>query len=129
MVLGYGRGNTLILEGISYLGVNEAHNGFLQIVLESGALGLISFLLILIIVGKKLTTYKYHRFSPVLSFSIFVFMIIGLTESTFYRKEFWILLVLAYGLKQISQQVSQSDLTSNGKIKEKPKRKKIRVTW
>lgn len=129
ILLGEGRGNTLILEGISYLRVNEAHNGFLQIVLESGVLGLFSFLLVIIIVGKKLTIYKNHRFSPVLSFSIFVFMIIGLTESAFYRKEFWILLILAYGIKQISEQVNQIDLVSNISSMDKPKRKRIRIRW
>lgn len=99
--LGFGRGNTLISDSLPYLNVNEAHNGFLQIALETGLLGIISIVLIILTARNQIKLNNSHSFSHVLSFSIFAFMLIGLTESAFHRKEFWILLILACNLDQI----------------------------
>lgn len=105
-IIGSGRGNQVINEKITWLNVNEAHNGFLQIALETGIIGILSLIFILIMVGKKIKIKKNHLFSKVLSFSIFAYMIIGLTESAFHRKELWILLILAYGVENITKQVT-----------------------
>lgn len=98
-IIGYGRGNNIIFTETSYL--NEAHNGFLEILLSSGVIGLLSFIIILYIVGKKLSKYKKNISSKILTFSIFAYMVIGLTESVFNRIEFWLLLVIAYNVDWI----------------------------
>jgi O-antigen ligase len=108
--LGSGRGNTVIIDWLPFLKVNEAHDGLLQIALDSGIIGVIMFIALIFITGKKIKLNKKHKFSRVLSFSIFAFLIIGIAESAYYRKEFWILLVLSYGLDKIAGQVKETDL-------------------
>ncbi|MED4006498.1 O-antigen ligase family protein [Priestia aryabhattai] len=98
-LIGYGRGNQIISHHFANL--NETHNGLLEIMMYSGILGVLFFLIILLVVGHKLNSNKDHILSKILSFSIFAYLIIGLTESVFYKKEFWILLVISYGIRHI----------------------------
>ncbi|MDG0030624.1 O-antigen ligase family protein [Priestia sp. Y58] len=98
-LIGYGRGNQIISQHFANL--NETHNGLLEIMMYSGILGVLFFLIILLLVGHKLNSNKDHILSKILSFSIFAYLIIGLTESVFYKKEFWILLVISYGIRHI----------------------------
>jgi O-antigen ligase len=100
-LVGYGRDNNVILSSVSFLGVDQAHNGLLEISLESGILGLGIFLCILIFIGKRLDKFKHTFESSLISFSIFMYLIIGLTESIFYRIEFWIILILGFSIFRI----------------------------
>lgn len=109
-LIGYGRGNQIISH---YFGdLNETHNGFLEIMMYSGVLGILFFLIILIVVGYKLNSNKNNLISKILSFSIFSYLIIGLTESVFYKKEFWILLVISYNIKYIIENLDLKKLVA-----------------
>lgn len=98
-ILGYGRGNTIISDTYWYL--NEAHNGLLEIGLDSGILGIIIFSAILLIVAKKLNKYKVNKIAKIISLSIFLFLLTGLSESIFLLREFWIVLILGYSIQYI----------------------------
>lgn len=102
-LLGLGRGNKFV-ETYYYYNLHEAHNGFLEIMLSCGLVGLVAFLILVLLVQKKLDLYKKHIYSKILSFSIFAYMILGLTESIFNRIEFWILLVISYNIDKIIKQ-------------------------
>lgn len=106
-ILGLGKGNSFIQDNF-YLNLSEAHNGILEIILSSGILGLFSFLIILVLVQKKLDLYRQHIISRVLSFSIFAYLILGLTESVFSKIEFWILLVISYNVEKIINQFDKN---------------------
>lgn len=107
-LLGFGRGTNLVNQYFPH--VSEAHNGFLEVLLYSGVLGITFFVVILLKVAKNLAVFKKHIISQVLSFSVFAYMVLGLAESVFYKKEFWILLVISYGISnliKVKEEVSQ----------------------
>ncbi|MDA1843948.1 hypothetical protein PDK16_18490 [Bacillus cereus] len=108
-ILGFGRGNDIISH--YFFNLNETHNGVLEIMMYSGLLGVMFFLIILFAVGNKLSIYKNHIISKTLSFSIFAYMILGLTESVFYKKEFWILLIISYSVGNIIKSTDKDMLS------------------
>lgn len=103
-LLGIGRGNSVIND--HFIILYEEHNMILQLAVYSGVVGIILFLAILLLIGKKLDLNKDDIFSRILSFSIFSYLIVGLMESVFMKKEFWLLLALAYAVNRIIKQVS-----------------------
>lgn len=107
-LFGFGRGNDiLMIETTSskfYFGLSEAHNGILEILLSTGMIGLLAFLIIIFIVGRKLSSYKNSIISQILAFSLFCYMIVGLSESVFNRIEFWLLLTISYNIDKISNE-------------------------
>lgn len=105
--LGLGRGNSVVFEHYNQL--HEAHNGFLEIILSSGVIGWIFFIIILLLVGEQLDKHKHHIFSQILSFSIFAYLVLGLTESAFNRIEFWTILVISYNIDSIIKQNQRQD--------------------
>lgn len=105
-LIGYGRGNTLIAQYNGF--VNETHNAVLEIMMFSGVLGIVFFLILLLLVNQNLKLSKNHIFSKILSFSVFAYMVIGLTESVFYKKEFWILLIISYGIVRFQSPVQST---------------------
>ncbi|MED1556524.1 O-antigen ligase family protein [Bacillus paramycoides] len=109
--IGFGRGNNIINQ--HFINLHEAHNGLLEILMYSGILGISFFVVILIIVAKNLGYFKNHVISKVLSFSIFAYMIIGLTESVFYKNEFWMLIVISYGISNIIKCIETEDKQLN----------------
>ncbi|MED0960076.1 MULTISPECIES: O-antigen ligase family protein [Bacillus] len=109
--IGFGRGNNIINQ--HFINLHEAHNGLLEILMYSGILGISFFMVILIIVAKNLGYFKNHVISKVLSFSIFAYMIIGLTESVFYKNEFWMLIVISYGISNIIKCIETEDKQLN----------------
>ena len=96
-IWGYGRGNTVISDVYYYL--NEAHNGILQLLLDSGVIGLTLFALILLKVSKKLNAYKSHKLSKILSLGLFLFLLNSLSESIFLNREFWIMIIMAFSVE------------------------------
>lgn len=106
-LIGLGRGNTFIFDNF-YLGVNETHNGFLEILLYSGILGLIVFITILLVIMNRLDSY-YSVYSKILSFGIFSYMIVGLSESVFYKIELWILFIMSYNVPYILEKIKISE--------------------
>lgn len=105
--LGLGRGNSFI-QNNNIFNINEAHNGFFELILSSGIVGLASFIVIISIVQKKLDLFKDHIISKVLSFSIIAYMILGLTESVFNKIEFWLLMVISYNIDKIINQKNKT---------------------
>ncbi|HDR7703262.1 MULTISPECIES: O-antigen ligase family protein [Bacillus] len=97
--IGFGRGNNIINQ--HFINLYEAHNGLLEILMYSGIFGISFFIIILIMVAKNLGRFKNHVISKVLSFSIFAYMIIGLTESVFFKNELWMLIIISYGISNI----------------------------
>ncbi|MDO6630528.1 O-antigen ligase family protein [Bacillus thuringiensis] len=106
-LIGFGRGNNIINQ--HFINLYEAHNGLLEILMYSGILGIFFFVIILILVAKKLGGFKNHVISKFLSFSIFVYMIVGLTESVFYKNGFWMLIVISYGINNIIKCIETED--------------------
>ena len=99
LIFGIGRGNRIISS--SFNTIDEEHNLILQILLDSGLIGVGLFSLLLIMIGFKIKKYKDYTISKIISISIFSYLIVGLMESVFYKREFWILLVLGYGIDKI----------------------------
>src|SRR5699024_7448031 len=109
LIIGYGRGNTVINDVYSYL--SETHNGILQLLLDSGILGLFMFTIIIIIVSIRLNTFSENNFSKVISLSLFLFLINSLSESIFLIREFWLIIVFGFVIEKIIKedlQVSKS---------------------
>ncbi len=73
------------------MGLSEVHNGLLEITLMGGIIALVGFLLILNFIARKLNNFKKEALSQIVSLSIFLFLITGLQESVFLKREFWIL--------------------------------------
>ncbi|QPC47646.1 O-antigen ligase family protein [Mangrovibacillus cuniculi] len=113
-LLGYGRGNSIISN--YFVTLNETHNGVLEVLMFSGILGALVFLVLFLIIARKLSFYKSHIFSKVLSYSILLYMIIGLTESVFYKVEFWLLLIIASGIGRVIIQIENNAENSEIKI-------------
>ncbi|CEP47884.1 Lipid A core--O-antigen ligase-like protein [[Clostridium] sordellii] len=107
-LIGLGRGNTFILDNF-YLRVNETHNGFLEVFLYSGIIGLTIFLIMVWMIIKKLDKF-YGIHSKILSFGIFTYMIIGISESAFYKMELWIIFSIAYNIEYIVRKQNTKEL-------------------
>jgi len=71
-----------------------AHNQFLQLIIESGLIGLLLFVSIIILVGKKIQATKNLAEKQVILSAIFIFFIAGLTEAYPYT---YIFLLLTFG--------------------------------
>ena len=104
-IFGYGRDDTIGQHLIIREGVTEAHNGFLEILLCTGIVGVIIFIFILITSFTPLSRNK-SKISYTLSMAIFLYFCIGLTESAFtYTKiGFWILIIISANIKNIMKQ-------------------------
>ncbi|MED0654835.1 hypothetical protein P4S88_12340 [Anoxybacillus geothermalis] len=94
-LLGFGRGSSLISN--SFDNLYETHNGVLEILMSSGYLGIIFFTLIIFMIGNKLDKSK-NDISKALTMTIMGLLILGLTESIFFKNEFWIILTMSYGV-------------------------------
>ncbi len=79
---------------------SHAHNLILEILYQSGIIGLISYLIIAYNSFKQLYIYRNSKVSKIISLFIFAYMIMLLTE--FYNFEFTIyLFVLGYNVKYL----------------------------
>lgn len=96
----FGHGiNTYVLAGkvTSF----AAHNLLLQIILDSGVIGILLFLICIIVAGKNLQSYKENTLSLIILVGIFSIMIGGIAES--YRTTYlFVLLMLAYNINLIT---------------------------
>lgn len=110
-ILGLGRESKIVEE--YFYPVSATHNGVLQVLVYSGIIGLILFTVTLLIIVKKLKKYRKNPISKILSFSIFSYLVIGLTESVFFQFEFWLLLVLAYDIERIINQNNDNHYAIN----------------
>lgn len=111
-LIGFGRGNSLIFKNT--LKYSEAHNGILEILQSSGLIGVFLFFIILIFVGRQLFLYKEYIFSKILAFSLFSYLLIGLTESAFGDFHFWLLIILSANIGAIVNQYKVNKLKKEG---------------
>jgi O-antigen ligase len=107
-MVGLGRGNNIISEN-NFFGVNETHNGILEIIMYTGFVGLVIFVIILLLVAQNLNQNRNNTISRILAFSVFAYMIIGLSESVFFKEQFWVLITLACCIKEIINQVGDTE--------------------
>lgn len=106
-LVGIGRGNSAISN--NFPGLSETHNGFLEIYMCTGIIGVVIFLSMLLLIGKELKAFKKNIFTIIISFSLFAYMMIGLQESVFYKTEFWMILTISCGIRHIANQ-SRTDI-------------------
>lgn len=94
----YGHGiNVRVLVGHTYF---VAHNMILQIILESGIIGLSLFVLCIALAGNEMQTYKKNSITLILVIGIFGVLIGGLTEA--YRLNYlYMLITIAYNIRYI----------------------------
>lgn len=99
--LGYGLGNNvvalnLVLPQWYKLIINETHNGFLDVALSTGVLGLAAFIMILICVLRAYDRAKDKSFSRILKLFVFVYFVNAISESAFTlsRLTFWSMLFI-----------------------------------
>jgi len=119
-ILGYGSGTELVHNNLVlpswYEGyINEAHNGFLEILLGVGAVGLIIFLIIVGMTLIKLDLNKKLYQAKVIKLFILVYSFIGLSESAYAisKSLFWIIVFLGYSIDSFgkSKDDQASELT------------------
>lgn len=104
LLFGVGYGNTFVRE--MFYPVSEEHNMFLQLLLNSGLLGMSVFVIIIIYLAKELNlkgnqSQNYMYMTNILSFGIVAFLMIGIMESRIYDIGFWMLIVIASNIKYI----------------------------
>jgi len=99
----------------------SAHNMYLEILLRGGAVALITYILIIVIAGKILTTYKKHPVAELFSTGIFTLLIGALMDSQFYKDvSVFSIIVLAYYVDRIIEDFEYCGL--------KPEKKNIILT-
>ncbi|MGF9775898.1 O-antigen ligase family protein [Priestia aryabhattai] len=105
-LLGYGVKNTIVLDHyyVPYQIISSSHDGVLEILLSTGAVGLFFFFVMLVSSLLRLQYTKKSVSSTILAYSIFSYLIISISESVFYidRPFFWILLLMAVNINKIN---------------------------
>ncbi|MGW9103874.1 O-antigen ligase family protein [Priestia megaterium] len=105
-LLGYGVKNTIVLDHyyVPYQTISSSHDGVLEILLSTGAVGLFFFFVMLVSSLLRLQYTKKSLSSTILAYSIFSYLIISISESVFYidRPFFWILLLMAVNINKIN---------------------------
>lgn len=100
-ILGYGIENSIVrLNKTNYLRTYHAHNQFLEVVYQTGIIGVISMMVIIYKSFKELYIYRDNNISKILSITIFIFSIMMLTEAYSYEY-FMYLFVLCYNIKYL----------------------------
>lgn len=72
----------------------HSHNEIIEIILKSGFVGLVVFLILLFTITIKLSKYKNNKITVVISCTIFSFLIMSISDLNFYP-EFFVILTLA----------------------------------
>ncbi|MGL4992018.1 MAG: O-antigen ligase family protein [Sarcina sp.] len=95
--IGYGKGTNIISE---YFQVNETHNWFLEALLNYGFLGTLIIMYIFYRCLNNLIKNKCIE-SNIIFIGIFLYGIIGLTESIVLKLDLWILICIALKYKSL----------------------------
>lgn len=91
---GFGRGNSIIIQATG--SIDECHNAILELLLCTGAPGLILFFNYFVTCMKIKKQSFNKRMINICIFTIFAFFIIGLTESTIFKIELWWIISITY---------------------------------
>ena len=100
--------------------LNHAHNQYLNILYQTGIVGLLIFGLILFLTGYRLMKYRKSPYSILLTGVLFSFMIAMQTDVYEYAILFYAMLVMAYHLPAFINLQKQKDQISNGTAKPLP---------
>lgn len=95
-IFGYGiefEGNRILKND----GFSHAHNQYLEIIYESGVIGLALFGYLIISIIQKLHKYKNHKFTKIISLFICLIFISMQTE-VFRNNNFWIIYIIAFNI-------------------------------
>ena len=102
---------SIIGNGIEYVEISRSkilfestHNFYLQTLYSGGFIAITLFVVILILMGKKLIVYKKSEFSNILSFAIFVILILMQNDSYLGIRTFYIIFVITYHMSDIIKQ-------------------------
>ena len=112
LIMGYGERSLLReLTGISYYG--HAHSEIFEIILKTGFVGLVLFLILVFLSAKKLTKHQNNKMASLLMGFLFSFYIMSIVETCF-SISFYIMLILSLNIDRI---IRQSEDYRESKIK------------
>lgn len=103
--------------------LNHAHNQYLNILYQTGIVGLIIFALILFLAGRRLMKYRKSPYSILLTGVLFSFMVSMQTDVYEYAILFYAMLVIAYHLPKLMSIQKQKGQISNRPAKPLPENK------
>lgn len=112
-LVGYGKGNSIVS---SFSNVSECHNMFLEMMLCGGVILLINYMFILKETFSKCDYSKNKLKNGLNNISliyVFLFFIIGLTESVPFKIEIWIMFAITYSIDNILKNKEKDEI--NGK--------------
>lgn len=114
-LIGYGiaeRGHIFFNNKFQY-----GHNVVIELLLTSGIIGLIAFIVLCVVVGRKLYKSQEHRWSSLATWCVFSIFFVMLIESYFHVSYFNLILITAYFIPEIVKQheVDKPNLLNYGK--------------
>lgn len=114
-IIGYGKNNDII-QKYTKGDLDQCHNMLLEAMLTGGSIALLLLIMAFIISANKLD--KNNKTDRVMLFYLFLYAIIGLVESITYIYQLWMMLAIAYTLKDISKN-NQLIIQENKELEDK----------
>lgn len=82
-----------------------AHNGILELLLETGMIGLILYIALFVLAASKLYRYRTHFVSGIISIALFSFLVYSLMEASIEIPWLFSMLVIAYHVPEVIKQI------------------------
>ena len=89
-------------ENVFMLGLAHPHNLYLRVLYETGIIGAVCFVVIILILAKKLKEYQRNRYGYIISVTIFCFFLIFQTEAPDYMTTFFGITMLGYHIEDLT---------------------------
>ncbi len=93
-------------------GLSHCHNHFLQILYESGLLGMVFFLAAVLILDRPLKKVKNRKYSAYFLITILCFLIVGQVEAITNMTSLFAIMTMAYHAPQIERALASDDRRS-----------------
>lgn len=106
-LLGYGIEEILILK--SKFLVNHCHNMFFQITYETGYIGLITYIMLFYVLGRKIKICKNENISKYSTIIIFIMLILGLFD-TLNHSYLFLMMFIIYSVTKYSDNIKIKDV-------------------
>ena len=87
-----------------------SHNLILEVILEGGVLAFVPFLLLFMNAGKALIKYKRHSVSLILVLSLFLYLVISITESWLYSPFQYVLVIICSNVDKMIKCYEQRNI-------------------
>ncbi len=84
------------------IGLAHPHNLYLRVLYETGIVGAVCFIAIILILAKKMKEYQKNRYGYILSVTIFCFFLIFQTEAPDYMTTFFGITMLGYHIEDLT---------------------------